>query len=639
MAITAGMPTGTGLNRFQAGVPGPLLRRRDRRAARGRAGDRAGDGRAAAGGGDLLDVPPAGVRPDRPRRLPERPAGRSSRVDRAGLVGEDGTSHQGMFTLPAQRQIPNLVIASPKDEQELRSLLRTALAQDHPFALHYPRDPGFGVPPRAPEVLPIGRGEMLREGSDILIVGFGPIVGPGDGGRRRARRRRLVGRRHQRPVREAARSRAHPRLGARQAARRDPRGERRDRRLRVGRPRAPRGGADRGPGLPRRGAADRRDPRRTGSSTTARWPTCAGSSGSTPPGSRRRSARRSRPSAWKRRPRRAAARSPSTTPDGLAPDPLYVARAECQPAEWPPAAAASRSAGGGLCHDRPVSAETIQAGRPARRRLDQLLVERGLAESRTRAQALLLAGRVRVGEGDGARRDRKPGDLVDPSISVVVEAPEPYVSRGGHKLAAALDAFAIDPSGLVCLDVGASTGGFTDVLLQRGAAARLRRRRRARPARRGASARPAGRVARADERADARAAASCPSRSSSPSSTSRSSRCASSSVRRRPASARRAGRSSRSSSPSSRPDARRSTGVSCATRRSTSRSSAGSSPPPASSAWPRSRRSPSPLLGPDGNREFLLHLVVAGDGATQTATRLAALDRLTDERLVEVAAG
>ncbi|MEI8332404.1 MAG: 1-deoxy-D-xylulose-5-phosphate synthase [Chloroflexota bacterium] len=97
-------------------------------------------------------------------------------VDRAGLVGEDGTSHQGMFTIPAQRQLPNLVIASPKDEQELRSLLRTAFAQDHPFALHYPRDPGFGVPEQEPRVLPIGQGEVLREGRDVLLIGFGPIV-------------------------------------------------------------------------------------------------------------------------------------------------------------------------------------------------------------------------------------------------------------------------------------------------------------------------------------------------------------------------------------------------------------------------------------------------------------------------------
>jgi 23S rRNA (cytidine1920-2'-O)/16S rRNA (cytidine1409-2'-O)-methyltransferase len=81
-----------------------------------------------------------------------------------------------------------------------------------------------------------------------------------------------------------------------------------------------------------------------------------------------------------------------------------------------------------------------------------------------------MAGRVRVGEGDSARTNRKPGDLLDESTPVTVIEPEPYVSRGGYKLAAALDAFAIDPSGLVCLDVGASTGGFTDVLLQRGAA-------------------------------------------------------------------------------------------------------------------------------------------------------------------------
>jgi transketolase C-terminal domain/subunit len=97
-------------------------------------------------------------------------------VDRSGLVGEDGTSHQGMFTLTAQRQLPNLVIASPKDEQELRSLLRTGLAQDRPFALHYPRDAGFGLAAVHPVVLSVGQGEMLREGRDLLFVGFGPIV-------------------------------------------------------------------------------------------------------------------------------------------------------------------------------------------------------------------------------------------------------------------------------------------------------------------------------------------------------------------------------------------------------------------------------------------------------------------------------
>jgi 23S rRNA (cytidine1920-2'-O)/16S rRNA (cytidine1409-2'-O)-methyltransferase len=101
--------------------------------------------------------------------------------------------------------------------------------------------------------------------------------------------------------------------------------------------------------------------------------------------------------------------------------------------------------------------------------LDQLLVDRGLVETRTRAQALVMAGRVRVGVGDGARTDRKPGDLLDGATPLTVVEPEPYVSRGGHKLAAALDAFAVDPRDRVCLDTGASTGGFTDVLLQRGA--------------------------------------------------------------------------------------------------------------------------------------------------------------------------
>ena len=110
------------------------------------------------------------------------------------------------------------------------------------------------------------------------------------------------------------------------------------------------------------------------------------------------------------------------------------------------------------------------AERSARQRLDQLLVERGLAETRSRAQALILAGKVRTGEGDGARTDRKAGDLVDGALAVSVVEPDPYVSRGGHKLAAALDAFGIDPAGWVTLDAGASTGGFTDVLLQRGAA-------------------------------------------------------------------------------------------------------------------------------------------------------------------------
>jgi 23S rRNA (cytidine1920-2'-O)/16S rRNA (cytidine1409-2'-O)-methyltransferase len=101
-----------------------------------------------------------------------------------------------------------------------------------------------------------------------------------------------------------------------------------------------------------------------------------------------------------------------------------------------------------------------------KQRLDRLLVERGLAESREKAQALIMAGEVLV-EGQKAV---KPGHSVDNSSKIEVTGKAPYVSRGGLKLAAALEGFAVDVTGKVVMDVGASTGGFTDCLLQRGAA-------------------------------------------------------------------------------------------------------------------------------------------------------------------------
>ena len=175
VAVTAGMPTGTGLHLFEAEFP-------DRFIDVGIAEQHA----VALSAGMAL----AGERPvvalystflqrafdQEVHDVCQNDLPVVIAVDRAGLVGEDGTSHQGMFTLTTQRQLPGMVIASPKDEQELRSLVRTAFAQDHPFALHYPRDPGFGVPVREPQVLPVGIGEVLREGRQILIVGFGPIV-------------------------------------------------------------------------------------------------------------------------------------------------------------------------------------------------------------------------------------------------------------------------------------------------------------------------------------------------------------------------------------------------------------------------------------------------------------------------------
>jgi 23S rRNA (cytidine1920-2'-O)/16S rRNA (cytidine1409-2'-O)-methyltransferase len=104
----------------------------------------------------------------------------------------------------------------------------------------------------------------------------------------------------------------------------------------------------------------------------------------------------------------------------------------------------------------------------ARVRLDSLLAERGLYPSRTRAAAAVLAGDVVV--GPGRRRAEKPGQLVASDVEVDVAAPAQFVSRGGVKLANALDALGVDVAGRVALDVGASTGGFTDCLLQRGAA-------------------------------------------------------------------------------------------------------------------------------------------------------------------------
>jgi 1-deoxy-D-xylulose-5-phosphate synthase len=178
VAVTAGMPTGTGLHHFQAEFP-------DRFIDVGIAEQHAlamSAGMALAGERPVVALYSTFLQrafDQEVHDVCQNDLPVVIAVDRAGLVGEDGTSHQGMFTLPTQRQLPHMIIASPKDEQELRSLVRTAFAQDHPFALHYPRDPGFGLPDVEPKVLPVGVGETLREGRQVLIVGFGPIVDRG----------------------------------------------------------------------------------------------------------------------------------------------------------------------------------------------------------------------------------------------------------------------------------------------------------------------------------------------------------------------------------------------------------------------------------------------------------------------------
>src|SRR4051794_18192955 len=104
----------------------------------------------------------------------------------------------------------------------------------------------------------------------------------------------------------------------------------------------------------------------------------------------------------------------------------------------------------------------------AKVRLDTLLAQRGLFDSRARAAASVMAGEVRLGGRDGARA-AKPGQLVADDVELAVDERPRFVSRGGIKLANALDATGVDPAGRRCLDVGASTGGFTDCLLQHGA--------------------------------------------------------------------------------------------------------------------------------------------------------------------------
>lgn len=174
-AITAGMPTGTGLARFGARFPARLfdVGIAEQHAVTMAAGLALGGKRPVvalystfsqrAYDQIVHDV----CQNDLPVLLA---------IDRAGLVGEDGTSHQGMFTLPPQRALPNLVIGSPKDEQELRDMVVTAFAHGGPISLHYPRDPGEDLLDRDGEPLEIGRGEVLRSGDDLLMVGFGPIV-------------------------------------------------------------------------------------------------------------------------------------------------------------------------------------------------------------------------------------------------------------------------------------------------------------------------------------------------------------------------------------------------------------------------------------------------------------------------------
>jgi 1-deoxy-D-xylulose-5-phosphate synthase len=174
-AITAGMPTGTGLARFADRYPARFF---DVGIAEQHSVTMA-TGMALAGMRPVVAIYSTFSQRAYDQLVHDVCQNDASvllAIDRAGLVGEDGTSHQGMFTLSAQRSLPNLVIGSPKDEQELRDMVTTAMAHDGPISLHYPRDAGEDLPDRTGQPLEIGRAEILRTGHDLLLVGFGPIV-------------------------------------------------------------------------------------------------------------------------------------------------------------------------------------------------------------------------------------------------------------------------------------------------------------------------------------------------------------------------------------------------------------------------------------------------------------------------------
>ncbi|MDQ2853267.1 MAG: 1-deoxy-D-xylulose-5-phosphate synthase [Chloroflexota bacterium] len=174
-AITAGMPTGTGLSRFGAHYPTRLfdVGIAEQHAVTMAAGLALGGKRPVVA---LYSTFSQRAYDQLVHDICQNDLPVLLAIDRAGLVGEDGTSHQGMFTLSPQRALPNLVIGSPKDEQELKDMVVTAMRHDGPISLHYPRDPGEDLPDRNGEPLEIGRGEVLRSGGDLLLVGFGPIV-------------------------------------------------------------------------------------------------------------------------------------------------------------------------------------------------------------------------------------------------------------------------------------------------------------------------------------------------------------------------------------------------------------------------------------------------------------------------------
>ncbi len=343
-------------------------------------------------------------------------------LDRAGLVGDDGPTHHGVFDIAYLRPLPNIVLMAPRDEAMLVNMLRTALTFDQgPCAIRYPAREAIGVPlPEEPAVIPVGTGEILREadsgasGPRVALLGYGTGVD-------RALGAAPLLEQHGLAVTVADARFAKPidaGLAAQLAAEHD---------LLV---------------TLEEGVL-------AGGFGTAVWETLSEIGVA---------------------PRMLRIGMPDRFVTHGAPKLLYaeVGYTAERVAERVLAAVAAKV---GLSACPPSTAGLPAASRSAmasKTRLDVLLTARGLFESRARAAAAVLAGEILL--GPGRERAAKPGQSVADDVEVEVAGRLPYVSRGGVKLANALDGFGLEVVGAHALDIGASTGGFTDCLLQRGAA-------------------------------------------------------------------------------------------------------------------------------------------------------------------------
>ena len=382
------------------------------------------------------------------QRLPVRFA-----MDRAGLVGADGPTHAGSFDVAYLGCLPSFVLMAAADEAELAHMVATAVAiDDRPSALRYPRGEGRGVPmPEEGKPLEIGKGRILREGTKVALFSYGARLGEclkaADELAAHGLSTTVADARFAKPLdvdlllrlareHEVLLTIEEGSIGGFGSFVLQALG--RARRARP-RPQGPLDGAARH--LHRSGLAER--------------DVCQG---------------RTRRQRHRRQGVRGAGPEPARRRGEAGPVNGRFRFANVAHGRW-----RSRP-GHPRCRERldprARGRERRHRSMTARERADRLLVARGLFESRARAQAAIAAGLV---SADGSSCAR-PSDAIATDAAIEAEPAHPYVSRGGVKLAAALDHFSLDVAGRVCLDVGASTGGFTEVLVAARRAARLCRR-------------------------------------------------------------------------------------------------------------------------------------------------------------------